>query len=170
METALIIALAALVILLAVLLVFRIRRERRQNAVLSRLSLTEFADLIKSSILDNSIQEVAGGVSDMLKHACGCERIIFLRKRRALLELNYFYGIQRFNRRELRVRYTENLVAHLKGHLLPEPISRIEALLPQPLVNRLRDWHFGSRNGARDPVHHATQAQEHADQHRRQAQ
>jgi len=142
METALIIALALLVVLLAAMLAIRIRSERRQNSVLHRLSLTEYSDLIRASILDNSIQEVAGAVSDMLKHACSCERILFLRKRRMLLELNYFHGVQRFNRRDLRLRYSDMLVAHLQGRLLPEPLTGLKPLLPTPLLQKLEEWNF----------------------------
>jgi len=142
METALIIALVFLVVLLAGMLAYRIRNERRQNSVLHRLSLTDYSNLIRTSMLDNSIQEVAGGVSDMLKEACSCERIIFLRKRRMLLELNYFYGIERFNRRDLRLRYSETLVANLQGRLLPEPIESLKPFLSPNFAEKLDEWGF----------------------------
>jgi len=140
METALIILLAAMVALLAILLVVRIRRERLQNSVLRQLRLSEYAEFIKSSIQENSIQTVASGVSQMLREACACEKIIFLRKRRQLLELNYFFGINRFNRRDLRARYADDLVARLKGNLLPQPVAEIAGLLPASLTASLARW------------------------------
>ncbi len=139
MQTVLIICLFTLVIVLSVLLVVRIRSERRAAAIY-RMTLSDFSEFLRSNTLDGSIQLVAGKVSDLLKRACGCERIVFLRKRRQYLELNYFFGVNRFNRHDLRVRYATDLVDRLKGQVFPDELSTLKDILPEALLKKLDQW------------------------------
>lgn len=139
-QTVLVIFLTLLVVILATLLLIRVRSERRRLAAIARMDLNHFSEFLRSNSLEGSIQEVAGKVSDLLKEACGCEVIVFLRKRRHFLDLNYFHGIRKFNRKEIRARYTDDLVKRLRGQVYPEPVMQLETLLPEKLYRSLREW------------------------------
>ncbi len=139
-QTVLVISLILMVVTLATVLLIRVRSERRRVAAIARMNLDDFSEFLRSNSLEGSIQEVAGKVSDLLKHACGCDKIIFLRKRRRFLDLNYFHGISRFDRRDIRARYSDDLVARLRGQVFPEPVALLEAHLPQNLFRKLHEW------------------------------
>jgi len=139
-QTVLVISLIVLVVTLATVLLIRIRSERRRLAAIARMDLDDFSGFLRSNSLEGSIQEVAGKVSDLLKGACGCEIIIFLRKRRRFLDLNYFHGISRFDRRDIRARYSDELVDRLRGQVFPEPVVRLERYLPENLSLKLQEW------------------------------
>ena len=118
--TAIDMVLIAAVAVLSAVLIGRIVTERRRTAALRRMNLADFSDFLKSNRAEGSIQDIAGQVSRLLREACGCRRIIFLRKRRRILDLNYFHGINRFDRRVLRLKYTDKLVSRLTGQVYPE--------------------------------------------------
>ncbi|MCP4684325.1 MAG: GGDEF domain-containing protein [bacterium] len=139
-QTVLVIFLIVLVVILATILLIRIRSERRRLAAIARMDLEEFSDFLRTNCLEGSIQDVAGKVSDLLKHACGCEIILFLRKRRRSLDLNYFHGISRFDRKDLRTRYSDDLVNRLRGQVFPEEVSDLESYLPENLCRKLHEW------------------------------
>ncbi len=129
-QTALVIILGFLVVLLAILLITRIRRERRRTAAIRRMNLEEFSDFLKTNSLDGTIQDVAGKVSDLLIKSFGCERIVFLRKKRHNLELNYFHGLRSFNRYDFRLPISRKLVTVLQENFLPRHIKEIKEVLP----------------------------------------
>jgi diguanylate cyclase (GGDEF)-like protein len=139
-QTVLVISLIVLVVTLATLLLIRIRSERSRATAFARMNLDDFSSFLRSNSLEGSIQEVAGKVSDLLKQACGCEIIIFLRKRRRFLDLNYFHGIRRFDRKDIRVQYTDKLVTCLRGQVFPQPVAQLEQYLPENLSGKLSDW------------------------------
>jgi diguanylate cyclase (GGDEF)-like protein len=138
MQTALLIILAGLVVLLSTLLFVRLRGERRGAELFDQPGLERFSELIKASIVDGDIQAAATHVSHMLVEQCGCRRIVFLRGRGGVLELSYYYGLQNFNRRALQARYTPGLIEILRSHLLPDSLDRLEGHLPKRLIDSLR--------------------------------
>jgi len=131
-------ALVLLVIILAGLLFTRIRAEKKQAAAIHRMNVTEFADLLRSNSLEGTIQGVAGKVSELLKTAFSCERIVFLRKQRGALELNYYYGINHFERQDFRLRFSAELANRLRENFLPRPIAVMENDLPPRFFNNLQ--------------------------------
>ncbi|HUV30218.1 MAG TPA: GGDEF domain-containing protein [Acidobacteriota bacterium] len=135
-------ALALLVLLLLYLLLSRIRAERRQTAAVRRMNLAEFADFLRSNSLEGTIQLVAGKVSDLLKGALGCERIVFLRKQRGFLELNYYHGIRQFNRQDFRLRFSRRLVEQLGEDFRPRPLADLDKELPEHFMQNLRRREF----------------------------
>jgi diguanylate cyclase (GGDEF)-like protein len=137
LETALLIALGLLCALLSVLLVLRIRSEKRQGATLQGMSLQEFSDFLISNSVDGKILTIAGKVSEVLKTTCACERIIFLRKQRGMLEMNYYFGMTAFSRTEFRAKYTPELAAQLKKSFLPQAIPSLSGVLPTDIYARL---------------------------------
>jgi diguanylate cyclase (GGDEF)-like protein len=140
MQTALLIILAGLVVLLSTLLYVRIRREGRKTALFDQSGLNRFSELIRASIVEGDIQAAATHLSHMLKEQCGCRKIVFLRRRGGVFELSYFEGLGSFNRRALQARYTPELIDVLKSHLLPDTIDHLHEHLPKKLMDALRSW------------------------------
>ncbi len=139
-QTWLIIILAALVVILAVLLFSRRRAERRQADAISRMSPEEFGDLLKTASDRKAIQQVAMRVSNLLIKAFDCEQIVFLRKSRDHLVLNYYHNIRKFNRNEFRTLYTPELRSLLRESFLPQPVSRVEDLLSSSLRGAIQRY------------------------------
>ena len=134
----LIVSLGILVVILAALLLTRIRREGKQTAAMRRMNLAEFSDFLRTNSLDGTIQGVASKVSDLLKKSFGCEFIIFLRKKRHFLELNYYYGIRGFDRREFRLVFNRQLAQRLQEDFLPRNIQHLKDNLPVSFYRKLR--------------------------------
>lgn len=137
-ETALIVILGALVILLAVLLIRRIRKERAEFGPVKDTSVSEFARFLSSNSNEGNLVEVARKVSDLLKGPFGCSRIVFLRKKRQSLELNFFHGINNFDRRTFRFEFTDELNRELALDFMPRSVDEIKALLPDKFIEQLR--------------------------------
>ncbi|MFQ6008110.1 MAG: GGDEF domain-containing protein [Candidatus Zixiibacteriota bacterium] len=137
-QTFLTILLGILVVVLTLLLFTRLRREKRQMAAIRRMNLAEFSDFLRTNCLDGTIQEVASKVSDLLKKSFGCELIIFLRKKRSFLELNYFHGMKKVVRNDFRLVFDPRLVGRLKADFLPRRIEQLKDLLPAHFYRRLQ--------------------------------
>ena len=132
------IMLILLVIILAGLLFTRIRTEKKQNAAIHRMDITEFAELLRLNSLEGTIQVVAGKVSELLKTSFGCESIVFLRKQRGNLELNYYHGINQFERQDFRLRFSSELANRLREDFLPRLIAVMEGELPPRFYQNLQ--------------------------------
>ncbi len=138
-QTALTFILGILVIYLLFLLLSRRRRERQQAAIINLMSISEFTDFLRANSVDGTILLVAGKVSQALKSAFGCDKIVFLRKQRGFLELNYYHGITRFDRSEFRVKFTPDLAARLRESFSPQPLLSLKPLLTDPVFRKLTD-------------------------------
>ena len=142
LETALLVALGLLSTLLSILLFARIRSDKRRVTGIQGMSLQEFSDFLTTNSIDGNILSIAGKVSEVLKSVCGCERLIFLRKQRGMLEMNYYYGLTGFSRPDFRAKFTPELAGLLRTTFLPQPVSSIQSVLPQPLFSRLTEFQF----------------------------
>ncbi len=142
LETAMLVALGLLCALLSILLFTRVRSEKRRLAAIQGMSLQEFSDFLTTNSRDGNILSIAGKVSEVLKTGCGCERIIFLRKQRGMLEMNYYYGMTAFNRPDFRAKYTPELAELLRKTYLPQSVAAINGALPPLLTSRLREFQF----------------------------
>jgi diguanylate cyclase (GGDEF)-like protein len=138
----LIVVLLGLAAILATLLYVRLRREKRFASSLKAMKLDDFAAFLRSNSEDGAIQQVASKVSDLLKGPLGCERIIFLRKKRGVLELNYYHGIRRFNRRDFRIRFSRQLTSQLSADFLPRPVEDLKPHLPVDFYHRISEVGF----------------------------
>ncbi len=133
----LIVILVALAFLLSVLLFHRIRNERRRAAAIKKMSLSDFSEFLLTNSVDGTIGEVARKVSDLLQKSIGCDRIVFLRKKRNYLELNYYHGIRRFNRSDFRLEYSDHLMKTLVSDYLPRPLEKLRPVLPKAYYEML---------------------------------
>lgn len=141
-QTTLLIALGLATSILSILLFIRIRSEKRQQASLQGMSVAEFSEFLRSNSIDGKILMVAGKVSEVLKTGCNCERIIFLRKQRGMLELNYYYGITRFSRTEFRAKFTPELAEQLRQSFVPQPLSTLKQYVNPMVYARLKEFEF----------------------------
>lgn len=139
-QTTLLIALGLATVILATLLVIRIRSEKRQITALQGMSVAEFSEFLRANSIEGKILMVAGKVSEVLKGACACERIIFLRKQRGMLELNYYFGINRFNRADFRAKFTPELAGQLRQSFLPQPLQVLKPFVHPLVYTRLREF------------------------------
>lgn len=136
-ESILIISLAVLSALLAVLLLNRIMSEKVRRKKLVQMGLVEFSDFLRSNSTEGNIQTVAGRVSALLSKSFGCEKIIFLRKKRGTLELNYYFGLNKFNRRDFHLPFKTELSAKLSHDFLPMKIESVKSILPPQFYENL---------------------------------
>jgi diguanylate cyclase (GGDEF)-like protein len=137
-QTVLIVVLAALVAILSILLFTRIRREKRMTSAIGNMSLSDFSDFLRTNSVEGTIQSVAGRVSEFLKGSFGCQKILFLRKQRGFLELNYYHGVRNFKRQEFRMRFTRDLAETLREDFMPRPLDTLAVLLHENLFQRLQ--------------------------------
>jgi diguanylate cyclase (GGDEF)-like protein len=145
-QSALMIALVALVCILGGLL---IRRRPRVASRSPHLKASPDVDLHGhwvDSAVDGTIQSVAGRVSEHLKERLKCRRILFLRKQRGYLEVNYHFGFRELQRSEYRFRYSDNLLKVLNNSYLPRALPDVAHALPDDFAQRLQSaglrWYF----------------------------
>ena len=138
-EIILIIALAVAVMLLSVFLLIRIKREKRQLGLLGKMNLPEFSDFLRSNSSVGNIQAVAGKVSTLLITLFGCCRIIFLRKKRGILELNYYHGLKNFNRSDFRIHFNSKLGSLFSEDFLPRDINKLKTIVSKEFLQVLDD-------------------------------
>jgi len=130
--------LIILVVVLSVLLIRRIINEKRQMTSLKNMSTTEFSEFLLSNSLAGVIGEVAHKVSDLLKNSFGCEKIVFLRKRKDFLEMNYQHGLDNYNRSLFKFKSTTKLANIIEADFLPRPINDLEKILPENFITLLK--------------------------------
>ncbi len=133
-EIILIIALAVSVILLSVFLLIRVKREKQLPGLLGKMNLPEFSDFLRSNSSVGNIQAVAGKVSTLLTTLFGCSKIIFLRKKRGLLELNFYHGIKNFNRSDFRIRFSNKLGGLFSEDFLPRNVNKLKSVVSEEFL------------------------------------
>jgi len=141
-EQNLIIVLAMLVMLLTLVLIRRISAERRQLAVMRRLDMEQFAALLRANSRQGVIGQVAAKVSDLLKSSFGCERILFLRKKRGYLRHNFSHGLAAVAPRSLDLPYSSRLGEFLRDDYLPRSLIHLRDTLPGEFYQKLVDLGF----------------------------
>lgn len=140
MQVALIIILVILCITLSILLYTRIRRERQHPAVIKKLELEQFSEFLRKNSVEGSIVDVARKMSDLLIHAFDCRYIVFLRKKRNSLELNYYYGITRFKREQMQIPFSGELKNIVNADFLPRSLEAIEPFIPRQFMRKLQEF------------------------------
>lgn len=140
-QNALLVALAGLSAILAVILFVRTHNDRKRVIAIKKMRPAEFSDFLRANSVGGSIVEVARKVSNLLITAFGCDRILFLRKKRGLLELNYYHGIKGFQRSDFRLTFSGELAEMLRADYLPRNMDLLRPFLPDRMLKKLK--HFG---------------------------
>ena len=122
----LMIILAGLILLLTTLLIIRVRREQRLSALLDDLNRKEYNDFLNSNIYEGTISIVARLFSDLLIKSFGCRYIIFIRKKKGQLILNYYHGIRAFNRSDFTLNLNKEIIDNLRLSIFPRNIEEIK--------------------------------------------
>jgi len=137
------IVLLVLVLVLGVLLYMR-QRQLQKVQPLDNLEkvLQNIRDNLLSSRTEGKIQKVASHLSDILINYLQCDRILFFRKQRRYMEMNYVYGLKKIQRSKYRVRVTNGLVGKCLEKNILHPISDFEDYLNPDLVDLLRRENF----------------------------
>lgn len=143
-EQSFIVVLAFLVVLLTLLLIQRITGESRRTAALRRLDMKEFDSLLRTNARDGVISLVGSKVSDLLKSTFGCSRILFLRKKRGQLRLNYSHGLDDVKAAEFRLPFSDDLDELLRREYMLRDLSQLRPLLPNDYHERLVQLGFDS--------------------------
>lgn len=139
-QTYLIIILVILTLLLTVLLITRTRRDKKRLAVITKMRRNVFSEFLMTNAIDGSIVEVARRLSDILIKSFDCKYIIFLRKKRGILELNYYHGTKNFKKTDFTIPYNRKLDLIFREDYLPRPINLIEKLLPDSFMRKKKQY------------------------------
>jgi diguanylate cyclase (GGDEF)-like protein len=124
------IVLLILVLALAVLLYLR-QRQLKQARPLANLEqvLESLKENLLSSRNEGKIQKVASNLSDILIKNLQSERILFFRRQRRYMEMNYVYGFKNIQRARYRIKLTNSLIGKLTDNdLLRHPRDLNELL------------------------------------------
>lgn len=108
------IILLALVIILSGLLVIR-QRQLKALSPIGNLSkvLERLVSSMRTNRLSGNIQKVANEISQILKRDLGCDRILFFRRQKNHLELNYIYGLKDLARSKFRITLSKKIIERL---------------------------------------------------------
>jgi diguanylate cyclase (GGDEF)-like protein len=141
LEQIVIIILTALVILLLVLLMLR-RRKTPAVSDLDNRIVNDINDSFLKNIKGESIPNIAGTVSEILIKHLNCDRIAFLKRKRALLELNYFHGINRFNRSDFQITLNPTILKKLYLRHRLAPLSQLTKIIDEDRVKFFESFGF----------------------------
>jgi diguanylate cyclase (GGDEF)-like protein len=137
LENILIAILAFSIGLLSTLIIIR-RRSVQGEVSISQAALDELLAAVANNIKEGRIQDIAGRVSLVLRKYLHCEKIIFLKYYRNQLEMNYYWGLQKFNRDDFRLKLLPALQAKLKESHKILPIDELDSIVSRDYLNRLR--------------------------------
>lgn len=137
------IVLAILVVALGVLLIIRQRQLKQAKPV---DNLDQILDGLKQNLLANrtegKIQIVASHLSDILINRLQSRCILFFRKQRRFMELNYVYGLKNIQRAKYRIKISNPLIQKLmNGDLFLHP-SDTAGLIGDDLTRLLEKEEF----------------------------
>jgi diguanylate cyclase (GGDEF)-like protein len=124
------IVLVVLVVILAVLLIIR-QRQLKQSRPLGDLGeiLDQLQRNLTSIRAEGKIQKTASHLSDILINNLRSERILFFRRQRRFMEMNYVYGMKNVQRARYRIKVTDALLEKLTGgNVLSHPRDLREVL------------------------------------------
>lgn len=122
------IALACLAIVLGILLVLRHRQLKLAVPVRDLQSVLKGLEVsLVAGRTEGKIQTVACQLSDILANYLQSDRILFFRRQRRFMELNYVFGMKNIRRTHYRIKLSGGLIKHLTGGaILPRPLEMRE--------------------------------------------
>ena len=137
METGLLTILTILVAVLATLLILRHIREHREAQALSQMANSDAAQLLHMAG-GRDYTEVSARLFDLLRDVCGCNKIIYLVRRNAYLEVNQSHGVTLPEEWNFSLPCTADLIALLTQSSTPGDVDDLSAVLPEGTGSQLR--------------------------------
>lgn len=141
LEQIIIAILAVLVVVLLALLLLR-RKKTPEAADLDNRIVNDINASFLKNIKGESIPNIAGTVSEILIKHLNCDRIVFLKRKRALLELNYFHGINRFNRNDFQITLNPTILKKLNVRHKLSPVSQLTKIIDTERLKFFESFDF----------------------------
>ena len=129
-----------LVVILSILLIRRIIFEKRQMAAIRNMGIPEFSEFLLNNSMTGVIGEVAHKVSELLKNSFGCEKVVFLRKRKDSLEMNYQHGLEGYNRNLFKFKSSPKLAKIIETDFMPREVTELDKYLPENFVTLIKKY------------------------------
>jgi len=129
-----------LVVILSILLIRRIIYEKRQMAAIRNMGIPEFSEFLLNNSMTGVIGEVAHKVSELLKNSFGCEKVVFLRKRKDSLEMNYQHGLEGYNRNLFKFKSSPKLAKIIETDFMPREVTELDKYLPENFVTLIKKY------------------------------
>lgn len=137
------IILGVLVVILGLLLITRHRQLKRINPMsnLEQVLANLQANLVTNRV-EGKIQKVAGQLSDILINNLQSDRILFFRRQRRFMEMNYVYGLRNIRRSQYRIKLSNELAKKLTAENPIHHSDEFENLLGEELRKLLTREQF----------------------------
>ncbi len=135
--------LGGLVLVLGFLLIVRHRQLKRAIPLPDLQSVLK--DLEASLIAgrtEGKIQTVASQLSDILANYLKADRILFFRKQKRFMELNYVFGMKNLKRAKYRIRITTGLAGELTAPVIVRPPDGLREYWGDELNALLDEDHY----------------------------
>ncbi len=135
--------LGVLVVILGWLLISRHRQLKKVNPI-SNLDqvLANLQANLATNRAEGKIQKVAGELSDILINNLQSDRILFFRRQRRFMEMNYVYGLRNIQRSQYRIKLSSELAKKLTAANLIHHPDEFETLLSEELRGLLKREQF----------------------------
>jgi diguanylate cyclase (GGDEF)-like protein len=137
------IVLGVLVVILGLLLIARHRQLKRINPMsnLEQVLANLQANLVTNRA-EGKIQKVAGQLSDILINNLQSDRILFFRRQRRFMEMNYVYGLRNIRRPQYRIKLSNGLAKKLTAENPIHHADEFENLVGEELQRLLTREQF----------------------------
>jgi diguanylate cyclase (GGDEF)-like protein len=132
--------LVAGVILAAIGVLFYIRGNLALKKPGAQVDVAALQTILASCAADFPTKQLNERVTRFLTSTLGCEKLIFVRKKRGLFELAYYYGIKSFDRRVFSIGMTRQLAERLKRDYTPKPVDQLAKVAPARFIQSLESF------------------------------
>jgi diguanylate cyclase (GGDEF)-like protein len=129
--------LVALLVLVIVWLVYRLRRESIRHVAVKKLGLEGLSELLDSCCRESGLESVSNCVSDLLRDSFQCQVVLFLDKERGDLICTYLHGVDPSLKQSLRLPFTRGLGEELHRKAKLRSIPELRSHLSEPFSSRL---------------------------------
>jgi diguanylate cyclase (GGDEF)-like protein len=129
--------LVAGAILATIGVLYFLRGTRASQKTATLVDTTALQTILASCAADFPTKQLNERVTRFLTSTLGCEKLIFVRKKRGLFELAYYYGIRSFDRRAFSIGMTRQLSERLKRDYVPKPVDQLAKVAPTKFLQSL---------------------------------
>lgn len=137
------IILFLLVVILIALLIIRQKQMRKLNPIEDLESVLEgIASSLISCRNEGKIQKIASQLSVILTKHLKVSQILFFRRQKRSMEMNYVYGLKNINRSRFRIQISDKLLKQLTSGNMLFSITELDGYINNELESLLLDKKF----------------------------